>query len=108
MLRTNLLALATATLLGATASAQFCSDNLFPVHLVSANGTALPTGFDPVTNETTFLPPDENVYLAFDPALASGTYYVHVTDNPIDGFDEVLSLNDPMDRRRAWSRSRRL
>ncbi len=98
MLRTNLLALSAATLLGATASAQFCSDNTFKLNLVSASGIPLPTAFDPVVSETTYIASNENVYLAFDPALPSGTYYVHVTDNPIDGFDQVLSENDAMDR----------
>lgn len=98
MIRTSLLALATLAVFTADAEAQFCSDNTYGLHVVDANGTPFPTGFDPVVNETTFLAPNENVYLAFDPALPSGTYYVHVTDNPIDGFDQVLSTNDPMDR----------
>lgn len=94
-----LAALAAVTVLTSPATAQlFCSDNLFPVHLVDAAGVELPLQFDPVLNATVFVAPTEQVYLAFDPNLASGTYYVHVTDTPIDGMDEVLSLNDPMDR----------
>ncbi|MBL8754054.1 MAG: carboxypeptidase regulatory-like domain-containing protein [Planctomycetes bacterium] len=98
MLRTGLLALAATAALTANAAAQFCSDNTYKLHLVTANGTPLPTAFDPVVQETTYLASNENVYLAFDPLLPSGTYYVHVTDNPIDGFDQVLSQNDPLDR----------
>lgn len=92
-------ALAAVTALASPATAQlFCSDNLFPVHLVDAAGVELPLQFDPVLNADVFVAPTEQVYLAFDPNLASGTYYVHVTDTPIDGMDEVLSQNDPMDR----------
>ena len=98
MIRNGLLALAATAALSANAAAQFCSDNTYKLHLVTATGTPLPTAFDPVVNETTAIAPNENVYLAFDPLLPSGTYYVHVTDNPLDGLDQVLSLNDPMDR----------
>ncbi|MFN3244255.1 MAG: SdrD B-like domain-containing protein [Planctomycetota bacterium] len=92
------LALAAATALASSATAQFCSDNTYPVHIVDAAGNELSTTFDPVANENTFLVPTEEVYLAFDPNLPSGTYYVHVTDTPINGMDEVVSENDPMDR----------
>ncbi len=98
MIRNSLLALFAASTLAGTASAQFCSDNTYKLWLVTASGTPLPTAFDPVVQETTFLAANENVYLAFDPLLPSGTYYVHVTDNPLNGQDEVLSTNDPMDR----------
>ncbi len=99
MLQTRLLALAASSVLAAAASAQqFCSDNLWPVHIVDAQGNELPVEFDATVGENVFVVPTETVYLAFDPALASGTYYVHVTDTPIDGLDEVVSTNDPMDR----------
>ncbi|MCK5945447.1 MAG: hypothetical protein KAI24_25880 [Planctomycetes bacterium] len=94
----RLLALAAATAFAGTASAQFCSDNTYPIHIVDAAGNELSTVFDPALNENTFLVPTEEVYLAFDPNLPSGTYYVHVTDTPINGLDEVVSENDPMDR----------
>lgn len=94
----RLLALATTALLATTATAQFCSDNTYPVHIVDVAGNELPIAFDPVINENAFLVPTEEVYLAFDPNLPTGTYYVHVTDTPIDGLDEVVSENDPMDR----------
>ncbi|MEZ6037057.1 MAG: SdrD B-like domain-containing protein [Planctomycetota bacterium] len=94
----KILSLAAAALLATTATAQFCSDNTYPVHLVDAAGNELPTVFDPIIGEDTFVVPTETVFLAFDPALPTGTYYVHVTDTPIDGLDEVLSQNDPMDR----------
>ena len=85
--------LAAAALLASSLSAQlFCSDNTYPVHLVNALGVEAPY----VNGAYQFA--DDQVFLAFDPALPSGTYYVHVTDTPIDGFDAVLSANDPMDR----------
>jgi len=92
------LALAAATALASTATAQFCSDNTYPIHIVDAAGTELATTFDPAANENTFLVETEEVFLAFDPNLPTGTYYVHVTDTPINGMDEVVSQNDPMDR----------
>jgi hypothetical protein len=98
MLRNPVLALAATALLGVSATAQFCSDNTYPLRLVTAAGTELPRFFDPVVNQNTYQAQTEAVYLAFDSNLPTGTYYVHVTDNPIDGFDEVLSQNDPMDR----------
>jgi hypothetical protein len=98
MLRTHLLVLASATLLATTAAAQNCSFNLFPLQVVDQVGTAFPRGFDPATGEPQFLAPNENVYVAFDASTPSGTYYLHVTDTPFDGQDEVLSTNDPMDR----------
>lgn len=94
----RLLALAAAAAFATTASAQFCSDNTYPIHIVDSAGNELPTVFDPSINENTFLVPTEDVFLAFDPNLPTGTYYVHVTDTPIDGMDEVVSENDPMDR----------
>lgn len=84
--------LATAALLCSAATAQFCSDNTYALHLVNSQGVPAP-----VVNGVYQFQTDA-VYLAFDPNLPSGTYYVHVTDTPIDGFDEVLSQNDPLDR----------
>ncbi|MBZ0151100.1 MAG: hypothetical protein K8J09_06165 [Planctomycetes bacterium] len=98
MIRNPIFALAVASSFAASASAQFCSDNTYPARLVTAAGVELPTFFHAGTGQDTYLSPTENVYLAFDPSLPSGTYYVHVTDDPIDGLDEVLSQNDPMDR----------
>jgi hypothetical protein len=98
MLRNAVLALAATAAFTANAAAQFCSDNTYKLWLVTATGAPLPTAFDPVVQETTYRAANENVYLAFDPLIPSGTYYVHVTDNPINGQDEVLSQNDPMDR----------
>lgn len=98
MLRTKLLSLSTVGLLAASASAQFCSDNQYAAHLVGADGAPAAIATDPSTGEPYAHFATEAVYLAFDAALPSGTYYVHVTDDPIDGMDEVLSDNDPMDR----------
>lgn len=96
MLRTKLLSLATAALFTAAVSAQVnCSDNLYPLHLVDQNGVAAPKTLDPATGRFTYHFSSEAVYLAFDPTLASGTYYVHVTS---DKLEEVASTNDPMDR----------
>ncbi|MEZ6037056.1 MAG: SdrD B-like domain-containing protein [Planctomycetota bacterium] len=99
MISTRILTLAAAATFAAGVSAQqFCSDNTYPVHVVDANGVELPNIFDAAIGENSFQVPTEEVFLAFDPALPSGTYYVHVTDTPINGLDEVLSQNDPMDR----------
>ncbi len=98
MSRTRSLALAATALFSLPAAAQVCSDNTYPAHLVTASGSPLPTAFDSVLSETVSVAANEDVYLAFDAALPSGTYYVHVTDYPHDGLDEVLSMNDPMDR----------
>ncbi len=98
MLRNTILGLAATTVLATAASAQFCSDNSYRLYLVDAAGNVPATTIDPVSGETLFQFATEAVYLAFDPSLPSGTYYVHVTDTPIDGFDEVVSTNDPMDR----------
>jgi SdrD B-like domain len=98
MARNQLLALASAALFAGAAAAQSCSIGLFPLTIVDAAGVAFPRGIDAATGEFMAFAPSENVYLAFDPAMPSGTYYVHVTDTPFDGLDEVLSTNDPMDR----------
>lgn len=97
MIRTTILSLSAIALLAAATAAQNCTDNQYRLHLVDSNGVPAPTFVDPQTNETTYQFSTEAVYLAFDPALPSGTYYVHVTD-PIGGADMVLSSNDPMDR----------
>jgi hypothetical protein len=98
MLRNSILGLSAAALLASAASAQFCSDNLYHLYLVDAAGNVAPSTFDAGIGENVYQFATEAVYLAFDPSLPSGTYYVHVTDTPIDGLDEVLSTNDPMDR----------
>lgn len=97
MIRNTILSLSAIALLAAATAAQNCTDNQYRLHLVDSNGVPAPTFVDPQTNETTYQFSTEAVYLAFDPALPSGTYYVHVTD-PIGGADMVLSSNDPMDR----------
>jgi hypothetical protein len=98
MKASRFLALAAGSLLCASALAQNCTDNVYAAHLVTATGAELPTFFDPVVQSASFQAPTEHVFLAFDPNIPSGTYYVHVTDNPVDGLDEVVSNNDPMDR----------
>jgi hypothetical protein len=99
MLRNHLLALAAAATFAVAGAAQNCSDNVYPLHLVTANGTPLPTSFDALLNQVSSTTNDENVYAAFDPTMPSGIYYVHLTDNPVDGInDQVLSTNDPTDR----------
>lgn len=98
MTRQSILALAATSLFSLSASAQLCSDNVYSLRLVTAVGVELPMFFDPVVGQNTYQAQTEQVYLAFPSDLPSGTYYVHVTDNPIDGTDEVLSQNDPMDR----------
>ena len=95
MNRTSILALATSAVLAATAAAQApCSDNLWPLHLVSAAGVQAPSTLES-SGRYTYHFANESVYLAFDPTTPSGTYYVHVTSN---GLEEVASTNDPMDR----------
>ena len=97
MIRNSLFSLGALALLTATAQAQFCTDNQFRLILVNAQGIEAPTFLDPLNNEVTYQFDSEAVYLAFDPATPTGTYYVHVTD-PIGNGDQVLSNNDPMDR----------
>ncbi len=92
MLANPLLALAASLSLAAAAAAQGCGVNQYPIHFVDAQGALRPV------NAGTAVYDDEQVFLAFDPNIPSGTYYVHVTDR-LDGIgDEVLSANDPMDR----------
>jgi hypothetical protein len=98
MTKSSLFALGVASLFGAALSAQNCSDNLWPISLVNAAGAPFARSFDPVIGENAFSAPTEEVFLAFPATLATGTYYVHVTDTPIDGLDEVVSDNDPLDR----------
>ncbi len=90
MTTTKLLTAGAALLLGATALAQNCTFNVFPIRFVDAQGVLRPLGPDGAAGY-----PDEIVHLAFDPTTPSGIYYVHVTDADIT---EVLSANDPMDR----------
>ena len=85
------LTLTTALVLAASSAAQNCSDNTYPLRLVNAAGALLPQ------SGGIYQPPNEMVYLAFDPAMPSGIYLVFVTD-PIGGHDEVLSMNDLTDR----------
>ena len=95
MIRTTFLSLATAALLTTAATAQVpCSDNLWPLHLVDAAGVQAPSVLES-TGRYTYKFNSEAVYLAFDPSIATGTYYVHVTSK---GLEEVVSTNDPMDR----------
>ena len=82
---------ASALLFAGAAFAQNCTDNQYRVYLVDQAGTPVPI----VSGRPAF--PTEEAYLAFDPALPSGSYYVHVTDQ-IGGADEVRSANDPNDR----------
>jgi hypothetical protein len=91
-MRPLLTSFAAAALLASSLSAQICSDNTYDLFLVDSQGLPVP-----FVNDAYQFPTDA-VYLAFSPKLPSGTYYVHVTDTPIDGFDQVLSTNDPMDR----------
>jgi hypothetical protein len=98
MIPHSILALTAGSLLCAASLAQNCNDNIYTAHLVTASGAELPTFYDPVVQSTSYQAPTEHVFLAFDPNIPSGTYYVHVTDNPVDGLDEVVSNNDPMDR----------
>jgi hypothetical protein len=96
MIRNRLFGLCAATLFSAAATAQ-CSDNLYSLHLVDSAGTPAPSH----QNEfgvAIFTFPTEEAYVAFDPSLPSGHYYVHMIDADLDGMDEVVSDNDPMDR----------
>lgn len=96
MLRTTLFSLVGAALLAVSATAQRpCSDNLWPLRLVDRFGAPAPSTIDPDTNRLTYHFANEEVYLAFDPTLPSGTYYVTVT---AEGLQEVVATNDPMDR----------
>lgn len=89
--------LASAVTIAAGLTAQNCTDNQYRLWLVDRFGAPVGTQFDPVANGPVHVFADEGVYLAFDPALPSGVYYVHVTDL-IAGADEVRSANDPLDR----------
>jgi hypothetical protein len=96
MPKTSLLPIALTSLLAVAATAQ-CQDNSYPLTLVSAQGVPAPQLVDPAYGERYFQFDNEAVFLAFDSAMPSGVYYVHVTD-PFNGADMVLSSNDPMDR----------
>jgi len=71
--------------------AQNCTDNQYGLYLVNSQGVVAPTNAGEYQFAT------DAVYLAFDPALPTGLYYVQVTD-PVGNGDEVLSTNDPQDR----------
>ena len=79
MLRTNVLALAVAAFFSTAATAQFCSDNLYPAQLVTQQGLAIPRATDQATGLSHFAATSEGVYLAFPATIPSGTYYVFVT-----------------------------
>ena len=84
--------------LSSSIAAQNCSDNTYPIKLVDAYGVPATTTPDPQYGFPVYQFANEDVYVAFDPNMPSGTYYVHVTD-PVNGIaDMVLSTNDPMDR----------
>lgn len=99
MIRNTLSSLAALAALTCSVTAQQpCTDNEYQLHLTDADGNPAPVIVDPLTNANFFDFDGEAVYLAFDPTIPTGTYYVHVTDE-IDGIgDVVLSTNDPMDR----------
>jgi len=90
MSKLNLMSLGAAMLLGSAALAQTCTFNQFPIRFVDALGVLRPIALDGSAEYAS-----EAVYIAFDSALPTGTYYVHVTAGP---GGEVLSANDPMDR----------
>jgi hypothetical protein len=94
----KLFASLTAAGLLAALPAQNCTDNQYRVYLVDSHGVVAPSTTNPVTGLVTYQFATEAVFLAFDPTLPSGTYYVHVTDPIGGGIDEVLSMNDPLDR----------
>ena len=98
MLRTNVLALAVAAFFSTAATAQFCSDNLYPAQLVTQQGLAIPRATDQATGLSHFAATSEGVYLAFPATIPSGTYYVFVTNEPTEAGLEMLSSNDPMER----------
>jgi hypothetical protein len=86
----KLLSLGAALALGSAAIAQSCVFNQFPLRFVDAQGALRPVGPDGAAQYA-----GEAVYIAFDPAMPTGSYYVHVTGGSPA---EVLSANDPMDR----------
>lgn len=97
MMYRTLASLLLTTFVATDLLAQNCSDNLYRLRLVDSQGVEVTNSQDPSTGIYNYTFANDGVYLAFDPMLPSGTYYVHVTD-PIGLGDEVLSQNDPMDR----------
>lgn len=83
------------TLLGSTLIAQ-CPDNMHPLTLVDSAGNPVATQPDGYGG-LNWIVPSVDVFVAFDPSTPTGDYYIHVTDT-LDGNDEVLSTNDPLDR----------
>jgi len=90
-----LLVLAAVSLVASSLSAQ---DNTHPLTLVDSSGTPRPILFDVGVGENVAQYDVETAYLALDPTTPSGSYYVHVTDQLNGLGDQVLSLNDPLDR----------
>lgn len=89
-MKSTLLCFCAGALLSSVAVAQTCSFNQFPLRFVDAQGNPRPIGPDGSAQYAS-----EAVFVAFDPMLPSGSYYVHVTAG---ASGEVLSANDPMDR----------
>jgi hypothetical protein len=94
MLAKSLISLSSIALLAAATAAQTIP-NQYPLRFVDAQGALRPVVQESPSQFRVAQFADEAVYVAFDPALPSGTYYVHVTDWSLT---EVLSTNDPMDR----------
>jgi hypothetical protein len=89
--------LALAALLGMTSTVSG-QDNVYPLTMVSQDGSARPLVFETLINQNVAQYDSESTFLALDPATPSGDYYVHVTDRVNGIGDAVLSLNDPLDR----------
>jgi hypothetical protein len=97
MKSTFLTLLALAAIPGVAGSLH-AQDNVYPLTLVDQAGTPRPLFFEAATGEDAAHYDDESAYLALDPATPSGSYYVHVTDQLNGVMDQVLSLNNPLDR----------
>lgn len=96
MISTKFLSVSALMFAAASAIAQNCSMDVYPVQLMNAQGTLAPLtsqSGSPVAQFAT-----ELVYMAFHPNTPSGTYYVHVINPPTGIMDTMLSANDPMDR----------
>jgi len=94
MLAKSLISLSSIALVAAAAVAQTIP-NQYPLRFVDAQGALRPVVQEGPNQFPVAQFADESVYVAFDAALPSGTYYLHVTDSSLT---EVLSTNDPMDR----------
>lgn len=94
MLANSLISLSSLALVAAAAVAQTVP-NQYPLRFVDAQGALRPVVREMPSQEWFARYDDEAVFVAFDSALPTGTYYVHVTDL---NMTEVLSTNDPMDR----------